>query len=127
MQVLAGSRFVAVGAPHFAQEAADAEAGRAPARTGGVDVREDAAGRGRRRRRRRRRHRRRRRRRGTTDAATLPAAAPFAEQTPCLFRVLQLESDLLEDADEQFVDVVLDATRRFDEFAVERHGQRLAI
>ena len=98
VQILAGSRLVAVGAPNFAQKSADAQ-------TGGADSAGVVA---------------------SAASAPLPAAAPLAEEAAGLVRVAQLEADLLEDADEQLVDVVLHAARRLDELAVEGGRQRFA-
>lgn len=38
-----------------------------------------------------------------------------------------LQPDLLQDADQQFVDIVLDARRRLDELGVARLGERFAL
>lgn len=46
---------------------------------------------------------------------------------PWLFRILQLEADLWQQSNQQFVNVVVDADRCFDELALVKRGQRFAL
>ena len=122
VEVFAGFRLVVViiGAigPHFAQHSPDAERG-GPAAAAVVVSRVVVGS----------------QTLGRLTLLLMPSGAPLAEQTSggsvsistaALSAGLGLEPDLLEDAHQELVHVVLHPARRLDVFAIERDGQRFS-
>lgn len=106
MEVLAALG-LAVARPDLAQEVAHLEAGAGPAAP--VLLRRVVLGTG-----------------AEGRAAAVATRAPPEEVTVAL-RVLELQADLGEQADEELVHVVVDADRGLDELAVVRDRHRLAL